>query len=88
MSNLTFCDDYQFFELFSGEGAVSKVWLLGILYASGFRRYFDREGIHHLRASEGYKTASMDRLSSDTMDFLSSSGFAILACKTSTCSIA
>ena len=28
MQNLTFADRYNFFEVFSGEGKVSKVWLL------------------------------------------------------------
>ena len=30
MSNLDFTDNLNFFEVFSGEGAVSRVWYLGI----------------------------------------------------------
>ena len=36
MTNLDFDEKYQFFELFAGEGAVSRVWCLGGKY-SGLR---------------------------------------------------
>ena len=35
MTNLDFDEKYQFFELFAGEGAVSRVWCLGGKYYRG-----------------------------------------------------
>ena len=81
MENLDFAEQFQIFDLFSGESKISSVALLGLHIAGrehSMNRVVSAVTCTKLRHSQGYSVATYDMIYGPEMDFLKCGGYSYL----------